>query len=272
MERKRDLASLGEILEEIEKRAAAYTPEWHMDLENPDIGTALAQVYGRLQNSTERKYRGLPEKFRIDFFNCLNTSMKASVPARGYAVFGLADSAAEGTGLPAGTALKTDAEDEYGEKIPVETEEDLFVIPDTLETIFESSDGDDYIGLYYDRTMEEAGGTRGGFPLFRGKAPNLQEHVFYLGHPWILSVTTRGRIHLDFYERKGGGSGPGDPQGPGRSGKGRIFLFFREPGDPIFSCSFGGDRTGPYKDCGYASMGGNGERRRDIVLAGLPDP
>lgn len=207
MERKRDLALPGEILEEIEKRAAAYTPEWHMDLENPDIGTALAQVYGRLQNSTERKYRGLPEKFRIDFFNCLNTSMKASVPARGYAVFGLADSAAEGTGLPAGTALKTDAEDEYGEKIPVETEEDLFVIPDTLETVFESSDGDDYIGLYYDRAMAEAqegaGGTRGGFPLFKGKAPDLQEHVFYLGHPCILSVTTRGKIHLDFYERKG---------------------------------------------------------------------
>lgn len=207
MERKKIPGSLREIMDEIEKKAAAYTPEWHMDRENPDIGTALAQVYGRMQNSTERKYRALPEKFRTDFFNCLNTSMKASVPARGYAVFGLADSASAGAGLPAGTALKTDSEDEYGEKIPVETEEDVFVTPDTLEAVFESSDQEDYIGLYYDRApaeaQEERGGARGGFPLFMRKAPNLQEHVFFLGHPCVLSVRTRGRIHLAFYERKG---------------------------------------------------------------------
>lgn len=73
--------------------------------------------------------------------------MKASVPACGYAVFGLADNARAGTGLPAGTALKTDVADEYGEKIPVETEEDVFVAPDTLEAVFESCDEDDYIGL-----------------------------------------------------------------------------------------------------------------------------
>ena len=45
MEKKRAPGSLREIMDEIEKRAAAYTPEWHMDGENPDIGTALAQVY-----------------------------------------------------------------------------------------------------------------------------------------------------------------------------------------------------------------------------------
>ncbi len=213
MEKKRAPGSLREIMDEIEKRAAAYTPEWHMDGENPDIGTALAQVYGRLQNSTERKYRALPEKLRTDFFNCLNTSMKASVPACGYAVFGLADNARAGTGLPAGTALKTDAVDEYGEKIPVETEEDVFVAPDTLEAVFESCDEDDYIGLYYDRALAEVqegqGGARGGFPLFMKKAPNLQEHVFYMGHPWILSVKTRGRIHLAFYEREEEPAGSG---------------------------------------------------------------
>lgn len=30
-----------EILEQIEKKAKSYVPEWRFDKENPDIGTAL---------------------------------------------------------------------------------------------------------------------------------------------------------------------------------------------------------------------------------------
>ena len=74
-----------EWMEEIRERAAAYVPEWRLDRENPDIGVALAEVYARLHSGIEQKYRMLPEKFGTDFFNCLNTSMRPSAPAGGYA-------------------------------------------------------------------------------------------------------------------------------------------------------------------------------------------
>lgn len=187
-----------ELLEAIREKAASYVPEWRPDREAPDIGLALAQVFARMQSETGRKYERLPEKFRTDLFNCLNTSMKASAPARGYAVFGISDPEAEGVGLPAGTGLRTDVTDEYGERIPVETEEDVFVSPDTLTAIYECSDEMDYIGSYCDGE-----GNRAEIPLFCQKAENLQEHVFYLGHPFLFSVKSHGRIFLSFYERRG---------------------------------------------------------------------
>lgn len=198
MDQKFRYHSQEELLEAIREKAASYVPEWHPDREEPDIGLALAQVFAKMQSETERKYGQLPEKFRTDLFNCLNTSMKTSAPARGYAVFGIADSEAEGIGLPAGTGLRTDVVDEYGERIPVETEEDVFVSPDTLTTVCECSEEKDYIGIYgVQKEQQEE------IPLFCQKAENLQEHVFYLGHPFLLAVKSHGRITLSFYERRG---------------------------------------------------------------------
>ena len=45
------------IMQEIRSRAAAYTPEWHLDTENPDIGTALAIVYAGIQSGLDRKFQ-----------------------------------------------------------------------------------------------------------------------------------------------------------------------------------------------------------------------
>ena len=72
-----------EILKEIQEKAHSYTPEWRLDTAQPDIGGALACVYAGMQNRLDRKFSLLPEKYRIDYFNCLNTSMKAAAPAEG---------------------------------------------------------------------------------------------------------------------------------------------------------------------------------------------
>ena len=44
-----------EIMEEMQRRAASYVPEWQMDRKNPDIGTALAEVYARMFGRVEQK-------------------------------------------------------------------------------------------------------------------------------------------------------------------------------------------------------------------------
>ena len=91
-----------EILSELREKAQSYTPEWRFDAKKPDIGGALAKVYAGMQNRLDRKYALLPEKFRIDYFNCLNTSMKSAAPAEGYVVFGLSGEDTDAAYLAAG--------------------------------------------------------------------------------------------------------------------------------------------------------------------------
>lgn len=187
-----------EIMEEMQRRAASYVPEWQMDRKNPDIGTALAEVYARMFGRVEQKYQKLPEKFGIDFFNCLNTSMRPSSPAKGYVVFGLSDEKSRGAEVLAGTPLRTEVTDDNKERIPVETTEDVYAVPDSLSVVCESLDEEDYIGIHFQQEEE-----RKAYSLFCQEAENLQEHVFYLGHPCLLSVSQYGRIYLNMEQKKG---------------------------------------------------------------------
>ena len=191
--------SVDEIMNEIRSRAAAYTPEWHLDRRNPDIGTALAEVYASIQNGLDRKYLLLSEKLKVDYFNCLNVSMKTAQPAEGYAVFDLTGEESEETVLQTGTLLRCDASDERGEAIPVELSEDICVVPDTIEAIYETNGARDYIGRLFDTDMEE----RSAFPLFGMSAKNEERHIFYLSHPWLFRYINQGRIVLKFLDEFG---------------------------------------------------------------------
>ncbi|MBR0376943.1 MAG: hypothetical protein IJI04_00805 [Lachnospiraceae bacterium] len=187
------------IMQEIRSRAAAYTPEWHLDTENPDIGTALAIVYAGIQSGLDRKFQLLTEKLKIDYFNCLNVSMKTSEVAEGYAVFELNGDDADGEILQAGAMLRCDVTDEQGENVPVELSEDICVVPDTLEAIYETNGRKDYIGLLYDRESE----TFDPFPLYGMSAENQERHVFYLSHPWMFRFSNYGNIIIRFLDEEG---------------------------------------------------------------------
>ena len=189
-----------DIMKEIQSRALGYTPEWHCDLQKPDIGVALAQVYAGMQSSTEKKYAMLPDKLRTDYFNCLNVSMKSSAPASGYAVFGLSSDEMDGSFLQAGTALRSDVTDEQGQAVPVELSEDVFVAPDTLQAVYEVNPQEDYIGCIYDEdTMEE----RTGYKLFAMEPDNIQSHRFYLSHPFIFRIGRYASIGLRLKDSHG---------------------------------------------------------------------
>jgi hypothetical protein len=182
-----------DIMKEIQSRALSYTPEWHCDLQKPDIGVALAQVYAGMHSSIEKKYAILPDKLKTDYFNCLNVSMKSSAPASGYAVFGLSSDEMDGSFLQAGTALRSDVADEQGQAVPVELSEDVFVAPDTLQAVYEVDPREDYIGCIYDaEAMEE----RPEYKLFSMEPENIQSHRFYLSHPYIFKIGRYASIGL----------------------------------------------------------------------------
>ena len=104
------------LLETIKKRASSYTPEWRMDPDNPDGGTALALLFAGMHEDTLKKYAQLPRKNMLDFFRCAGTELMAARPAKGYAVFGLVNQETEGTDIRRGTGLLARAEEEQGEQ------------------------------------------------------------------------------------------------------------------------------------------------------------
>ncbi len=191
--------TVDELMEEIRDKAQSYTPEWRFDRQDPDIGTALAEIYAGIQSGLDRKYLFLPSKFKIDYFNCLNTSMKTAAPAEGYVVFGLSGEDAESSVLTAGTLLRSDSANENGETVPVELAEDVCVIRDSFTAMYETDGSRDYIGLLYDSEMEETS----GFPLFGRSAENSEKHLFYLNHPWMFQIRHHGNIVIGFYDEDG---------------------------------------------------------------------
>jgi len=50
------------FLDKVRERASSYTPEWRMDLENPDGGTALALLFAGMYEDTLKKICSASEK------------------------------------------------------------------------------------------------------------------------------------------------------------------------------------------------------------------
>ena len=63
-ERSVDTRTKEELIAQLKETAASYTPEWQFDLENPDIGAALAFVYAELFAGTLRRINKILKKMR----------------------------------------------------------------------------------------------------------------------------------------------------------------------------------------------------------------
>lgn len=124
-----------DLIHSIKKLSESYTPHWSFDPENPDIGTTLGMIFADMQEDTLRRYRELPLKWRTDYFNNLHASLAPEQPAYGYVSFRVVNDEVQGTELPAGTRLTTDVTDGAGDIVPVETREDVFVAPSSLQAI-----------------------------------------------------------------------------------------------------------------------------------------
>ena len=163
-----------ELIEKIKERASSYTPEWRMDLEHPDGGTALALLFSGMYEDTLKKYDQLPKKHMLDFFQCAGTSLAPVRPASGYAVFGLVNQEADGTGIRRGTDLLARTEGDEGEEIVFETRNDVYVTPSRIRDMIQVIPEKDGI---YPLEMKEGQNTPGNLPLFEAVGENNQEHL-----------------------------------------------------------------------------------------------
>lgn len=182
-----------DLIHSIKELSESYTPHWSFDPENPDIGTTLGMIFADMQEDTLRRYRELPLKWRTDYFNNLHASLAPEQPAYGYVSFRVVNDEVQGTELPAGTRLTTDVTDGAGDIVPVETREDVFVAPSSLQAIYESNDKLDYIGKLWDETEDKQ------FCLFGFSGENLQRHIFMIGHDSLFDMRQGGEVEAALY-------------------------------------------------------------------------
>lgn len=185
-----------EIIKKLKKYSEAYTPEWRFDEENPDAGTALGIIFSEMQADTMKKFRQLPRKNRLEFFNYAGTELIPAQPAEGYVAFGLVNRDVEGTEVPKETRLLAEDNDREN-SITFETVNDVYVTPAAICEMVQILPEQDGIYSIYERTFEEEKGPE-SFLLFGEHGINRQEHVLYLAHETLFYIEQEGCITLHF--------------------------------------------------------------------------
>ena len=183
-----------EILRQIQRKAGSYTPEWRFDLENPDIGTALAIVYAEMFEGTLRRFAEIPMKNKRAFFNELDAKLLPAVPSTGYIHFGMINEEAEGVELPSGTMVSADVPEAPGGRLEFETTDDLYVTPAVLSRIYQTCDRKDQICRIYEEGEQKAD----PIVFFSENGLNLQKHAMYLSHNLLFGISTEGSIRMEW--------------------------------------------------------------------------
>lgn len=188
-----DGRSREDILRFIETASRQYTPEWRFDRENPDAGTALANVYADMFTKVLARFNRVLQKNRIEFFNSIHASVLPPVPSSGYAVFGLVNDSVDGVEIPAGMKVYANGAD--GD-VAFATEDDLYVTPARLEAIYQVCDSKDVIRRVYTSQSPEM-----GVFLFDMSGENLQKHELYFSSDTLLDIRHDATIELLLYVR-----------------------------------------------------------------------
>lgn len=187
------------IQNSIKKRAESYTPEWRFNIENPDIGSALALVFAEMITGTIKRFSQIPMKNRIAFLNALNVSMLPAVPAHGYVQFSLINEEVEGAQVEAGTMVIASDSSLPDGQVFFETQEDIYVSPVVISDIYQTNDRYDTIFALYDRQKREWT----PISLFSADGMNLQKHEMYFSHNDLLRVHTDACIEITCFKQGG---------------------------------------------------------------------
>ncbi len=198
-----DHRSLREIIDEIKEKAASYMPEWRMDEDNPDIGTAVALVFANMFAKTVKNFNKVPIKNKIAFYNLLGAELLPTVPSTGYVRFSLVNEDVPGVEVPMGTIVSADTDDAVG-VVEFETTDDLYVTPAQVNVIYQANDHIDFIEKLYDsqESDENLFGQDEDIKFFHFSGTNLQKHTLIFSHDGLLNLKKSAWIELCLYERE----------------------------------------------------------------------
>lgn len=121
-----------EFSAELQERARAWIPEWGLTDGEHDFGRALLEIAARFNSEVAERLDVAGEKMRRGFLDWLAVRGEAARPARMPVVFKLSDTATEGVLASAPVRMQADA---AGTPVVFETEDEVQIVPGTLEVV-----------------------------------------------------------------------------------------------------------------------------------------
>lgn len=191
---KLDSRSVEDILALIKQKSEFYTPEWTLDLDDPDGGAALAQLFAEMFHGTIDRYNRFPDKCYLEFLNMIGVCAKSVSPSLGMAEAELVAGAPHNVFIKSGTQLFTDISDEENgdRRVVYETVSGLFATPAEIKSIYMTLPEEDIIAGT-DMSDEKA------LPLLLfdpDRSANLERHAFAVAHACVLKLSGKAEISL----------------------------------------------------------------------------
>ncbi len=129
-------SSVKDLEKRIEDLSAGYTPEWHFDNDDPDIGTAIAKIFAlQMQENTELLNR-MMERYHAEFVNMLDISLRPAKAAGSMVQLSLIENSVPGTNVRKGTRLVAEVPGENGNPILFETDREIYVTSSRIVDAF----------------------------------------------------------------------------------------------------------------------------------------
>lgn len=189
------------LLQAIRERVPNYTPEWRFTPEYPDAGTALLMIFARMFEETVNRFNQVPYKNYLAFLNLLNADMAPALSAGGFVTFNLSQGAADGVLVRKGRQVYAESGEE-GERIVFETQDDIFVTPAQIQSIYNVSASLDFLCDTGYPQLTGPDGAEEGFRLFDfQKTRNCQDHRLYIANENVLDTSSPAYIEVMLQNR-----------------------------------------------------------------------
>lgn len=214
-----DPRSREDLVREMGRLAASYTPEWRFDPANPDVGAAIGLIFADQMSDSLDALNQVMDKYRTEFVNMLGISLLPASPAGGVAVVNLVPDTVPGVYLPKGSRLQAQGQEEEGDAVVFETTGDVYVTSARLTDILSISGhfgkiipilgGPGRPSILPRRPEEEQplpqeeAPAAGSISLFDYSAPGVQRNAALIYHRTILRPGPGVELRLEL----GGGQG-----------------------------------------------------------------
>ena len=130
--------SAGDIENRIIKLAGSYVPEWKFNADNPDIGTAIAQIFARQTEENNHLMSLMPERYHLEFVNMLDFTLHPAQPAASIVVFNMDGGVIPGARLPKGTRLSAESAFTDSGYAVFETDRNIYVTESQIRAVFQT--------------------------------------------------------------------------------------------------------------------------------------
>lgn len=204
---KLDERETADIRRQIARLAGAYTPEWHFDEENPDIGSTLAFLFAEQTEWNLGKFNRKLEQFRMDFVNMLGLSLIPVYPSQAYVLFRPVPEAFGGTYLKKGMKLSASGEER---DIVFETVSDCYITDSRLTHCFQAEGktgvimpvfGEFTRQDYFEKDIPVGGETFEEQEVFAFPERGIEKNALVLSHEQIFDPKN-DKIYMKLIGRK----------------------------------------------------------------------